>query len=481
MTRTRGSWSRRQLLRATGAAGLLFPFLRPGRAAAVPPTPRLVLLMQSNGTLQRAFWPVVPTPPAIPGAPEPPVAPGPTHALVGAINTSSPILAPILVGDGDGAGSLAAKTTIVRGLRNDHGGAGNGHDHGFTGLYSGYRSVGTFTDPWGAGISIDQTLRNTLTFSEPFPTLNCGVLASDTPPFKAHRRSFSYIGARRQVPTDVDPYRLYARYFALGTAGEDPVVAARRRLRRKSTVLDLAREDLRALRPGLGKLDREKLDAHETSLREMEQRLGATLTPSPDRPARCAAGGTAAQMTEGLDVGAEDNAPRLTTLMFDFMALALSCQLTRVVTFQFGHGGEKWYFRWLGINENSHDDIAHKDTGNTHPAVVDKLLRINVWYAQQVAYLARALDRLPEGEGTVLDNTLMVWGNEVATGPHAMADIPVVLLGRAAGRIKNPGVLVDAGAQDYHRLGTTLLNVMGVPATGFGEEPSCGALAGVAL
>jgi hypothetical protein len=486
MSRARGRWSRRQLLRATGAAGLLFPFLRPGRASALPPTPRLVLLMQSNGTLQRAFWPAVPAPPA----PEPgatPPAPAPTVPLAGAggapaaAAAPSPILAPILAGDGAGAGSLAAKTMVLRGLRNDAGGAGNGHDQGFTGLYSGYRSVGSFTDPWGAGISIDQTLRSTLTFSEPFPTLNCGVLASDTPPFKAHRRSFSYVGAGRQVPTDVDPYRLYARYFALGAAGEDPVLAARRRLRRKSTVLDYAREDLRALRPALGKLDREKLDAHETTLREMEQRLGATLMPGPDRPAHCAAGGAAAALTEGLDVRAEDNAPRLTTLMFDFMALALSCQLTRVVTFQFGHGGEKWYFRWLGINENSHDDIAHKDTGNTHPAVVDKLLRINVWYAQQVAYLARALDRLPEGEGTVLDNTLMVWGNEVATGPHAMADIPVVLLGRAAGRIKNPGVLVDAGAQDYHRLGTTLLNVMGVPATGFGEEPSCGALAGVAL
>jgi hypothetical protein len=162
------------------------------------------------------------------------------------------------------------------------------------------------------------------------------------------------------------------------------------------------------------------------------------------------------------------------------VALAVSCQLTRVVTFQFGHGGEKWYFRWLGINENSHDDIAHRDNG-TDPAVSEKLTRMNVWYAEQVAYLARALERLPEGEGTVLDNTLVVWGNEIATGPHGMADIPIVLLGRSAGRIKNPGVLVDAGPQDYRRLGTTLLNVMGVPALGFGEAPTCGALVGVSL
>ena len=116
--------------------------------------------------------------------------------------------------------------------------------------------------------------------------------------------------------------------------------------------------------------------------------------------------------------------------MFDFVALALSCQLTRIVTFQFGHGGEKWYFRWLGINENSHDDIAHRDNGQD-PAVTEKLLKINVWYAQQVARLARALDALPDGDGTVLDNSLVVWGNEMATGPHGMADIPVVLMGKA--------------------------------------------------
>ena len=166
--------------------------------------------------------------------------------------------------------------------------------------------------------------------------------------------------------------------------------------------------------------------------------------------------------------------------MFDFLALALSCQLTRIVTFQFGHGGEKWYFRWLGINQNSHDEIAHLDDGS-RPDVSEKLLKINVWYAEQVAQLARALDRLPEGDGTVLDNTLLVWGNEMASGPHGMNDIPVVLLGGAGGRLKQTGMLVDAGPQDYHRLGTSLLNIMGVPAEGFGEEPACGPIAGLPL
>jgi Protein of unknown function (DUF1552) len=444
---TTRSLSRRDWLRAAGAAAGLFPFLRP-RPAHAAAQPALILLMQSNGTGQSNFWP----------------APG---------TFLSPILEPIL-----GNPALAPSATVCKGLINHAGGSGNGHDQGFTGLYSGHRSVGTFNDPWGSGISLDQILKKQLPLTEPFPTLNCGVLASDTPPFKAHRRSFSYTSAKQQVPTEVDPYKLYAQLFSAGTpAGGDPVAASKRRLLYKRTVLDAVSQDLKSLRQRVGAFDRDRLDAHQTALREMELRLGATLSPDAGLAARC---GGVPVPAEGLDIEAEVNVPHLVPMMFDVIALALACQLTRVVTFQFGHGGEKWYFKWLGINENSHDDIAHRDDGKSE-AVTGKLLKMNVWYAQQVAYLARALQALPAAEGTVLDRSLVVWGNEIATGPHGMDDIPVVLLGKAAGRLRGTGLMVDQGPQDYHRLGCTLLNLMGVAAPGFGEEPACGPVQGLSI
>jgi hypothetical protein len=442
---------RRDLLRGTGACALLFPFLRARAAAAGPPAPRLVLLMQSNGTGQPNFWP------ATPGS------------------LSSPILDPIVSHP-----ALAARTTVIKGLVNDAGGAGNGHDQGFIGLYSGYKSQGSFNDPFGPGISLDQVLKKTLPLGEPFPTLNCGVLATNTPVFKTHRRSFSYTGAKQQIPTEVDPYKLYAQFFSVGpplAPGDDGVAAARRRLARKQTVLDYVTVDLRTLRGRLGRLDRKKLEDHETALRAIERRLSLTLLPDPNRPPRC--GGVRGAPT-GLDISAEGNVPELIAVMFDFLALALSCQLTRIVNFQFGHGGEKWYFKWLGIDENSHDDIAHRDNG-MDAAAAGKVLKMNVWYAEQVARLALALDQFPEGEGTVLDNTLVVWGNELATGPHGLVNIPVVLLGKAAGRLTRTGLLVDQGPQDYHRLGTSLLNIMGVPSAGFGEAPDCGVIQGLPL
>ena len=222
------------------------------------------------------------------------------------------------------------------------------------------------------------------------------MLATATPPFKNHRRSFSYRAARAQVPTEIDPYKLYTLFFGVGAGlapGQDAVAVAMQRLRHQRTVLDYVAGDLQALRARVGSAERRQLEAHETALREMERRLGATLLPDAGRPAVC---GGVRGPAQGLDLRAEENVPALIDVMLDFLALALACRLVRVVTFQFGHGGEKWYFKWLGINQNSHDDIAHKDNGAT-PEITEKLVRINRWYAERVASLARALRSHPRG------------------------------------------------------------------------------------
>ncbi|MDB5216901.1 MAG: hypothetical protein JWO86_4828, partial [Myxococcaceae bacterium] len=107
---------------------------------------------------------------------------------------------------------------------------------------------------------------------------------------------------------------------------------------------------------------------------------------------------------------------------------------------------------------------------------------IGQWHAEQVAHLALALDALPSSNGrTVLDDTLIVWSNELATGQHGLDDIPVTLVGGAAGRLRPAGGLVDSGPQTYHRLGCTMLGLMGAPSAGFGEEPACGVLQGLTL
>jgi hypothetical protein len=218
--------------------------------------------------------------------------------------------------------------------------------------------------------------------------------------------------------------------------------------------------------------ERPRLDAHETALRAHERRL-QLLVDRQGEPA-CA---TRRAPGAPIDLFDEDNVPRLVEIMSDFIALALSCGLTRIVNFQLGQAGERWRFSWLGINENSHDDIAHYDNGS-NAAISAKSIAINLWFAQRVAALAEAMQRLPGGRGTLLEDSLVVWGNEMATGPHGMEGIPVVLLGGACGQLTG-GRLVDAGPQTFHRLGTSVLRLMGVPAEGFGDAPACGPIVGL--
>jgi hypothetical protein len=104
---------------------------------------------------------------------------------------------------------------------------------------------------------------------------------------------------------------------------------------------------------------------------------------------------------------------------------------------------------------------------------------MNQYYASRVAKLATALDAVPEGNGTMLDNTLIVWANEQGRGDHNQANVPVVLIGKASGALPKGGRVIDAGPQVFNRLGCTILNAMGQPAAGFGDVPDCGVFAGL--
>lgn len=436
-------FSRRAWLKLAGTSVLLPMFsdaMRSAQAAGDPKT-RLILLMQSNGTSQPNFWP--------------------------SGDMTSAILEPLTRHP-----SLRAKTTVIKGIYNHERGPGTAHDIGFAGLWTGHPVIGTFNDPWASGPSIDQVLARGLIFGVPYPTLHCGVLASDAPRLKDHRGSFSYVAARQQVPTETNLYKLYRKLFA---PLEEPAVMAKR-LAEQRSVLDYAAADLQKLRTRLGAVERDKLEVHETAIRDYERRLRLLAArPVPFEGCRAPKPDTL-----GVLDTVEDNVPTLTSMMLRFVAMASACQLAQIVTFQFGNAGERWRFRWLGIDKDSHADIAHKDEGKPGQ-VTDWLVSINRWYASQVADLALFLDSIPEGSGTALDHTLIVWGNEQATGAHGMDDIPIVFIGKGSGRLGRTGMLVDRSPQDFRRLGCTVQNIMGLPSAGFGNAPECGVLDGLPL
>jgi hypothetical protein len=435
----RRRFGRRDLLRAAGLTLLVPPFLREAFASAEAAEPSLVLFMQPCGTHQAAFWP------------DP-------------VSGTSPILEPLLSDP-----VVASKTLLVKGVSNVTGGVlGNQHDQGFAGLFTGVLPIGSPSDPFGGGPSIDQILKRVLVPRVLFPTLNCGVLAADVGPKNGHRRSFSYLGPGQQVPTLTNPYRLYAQLFP-----RTDTASAARRLALKQSVLDHAATDLAALSGRLGPLERQKLDAHATALHEYEMRLGASLNAVD---AACARPG---EPPSGLDPNAEANVPVLVELMLELVANALACNLTRIVTFQLGLCGAQWRYRWLGLDKDGHEEIAHQDDpAGTNAVATAGMIAISRWVAERVAGFARKLQALPEADGSVLDRSLVLWANENGNGIHGLDDIPLVFLGRAAGRVLRTG-LVDEGRQTHHQLGTTLLRLMGVDAAGFGDDPASGPLRGV--
>jgi hypothetical protein len=430
-------FGRRELLSACGATLLVPAFLRQAFADRDGTRTRLVIVMQPNGTHQPAFWP------------DP-------------VTRTSPILEPILANS-----ALAAKTLVIKGVRNETLGLGNEHDRGYSSLWTGVPPIGTMEDCFGGGPSIDQMLKAALGPRTRFPTLNAGVLAADVAPKNGHRRSFSYFGPKQQVPTIVDPVRLYGALFPeQGTnAG---AVSAEQRLVMKRSVLDATARDLADLSARLGPNERRKLDAHATALREYEARLEAVVTGG----AACAAPGAPGV----LDPSQEANVPLLADAMLDLVALALGCNLTQIVTFSLGLCGAQWRYRWLGIDQDGHEELAHRDTlDGANVPVAQAMTAISRWFAERVARFAARLEATPEDDGTVLDHSLVVWANEMGTGFHSLENLPLVVLGRASGRVTQ-NFVVDQGVQGHHQLGTSVLRWMGVDAEGFGDRPACGGL-----
>jgi hypothetical protein len=336
---------------------------------------------------------------------------------------------------------------------------------------------------FGGGISLDQRLAKEANFTAArLKNIHCGVHAVNYRAINAGRISFSATAALQQIPCELDLYALYEKVF--GTSTGDPAVdqqKAARRLAQRKSVLDAVAADLEALQKRLGPNERQKVDIHLTSLRDFENRLSMSTGPLP---VACAGAKPSMLGVPTTGQGNEANADVLERLFMEFIANTIGCKMVGVLSFQFGRGGDHFHYAWLnipGMPADAHDNVAHADNG-TNADIARINIEIKKWYTKMITDLATRLANVPQDDGkTALDNSLVVWGNEVATGPHGMKNMPIALLGGAAGRLARTGYVVDAGAQPHQRLGTSILNIMGVPAQGFGGLPTCGVVQGLDL
>jgi Protein of unknown function (DUF1552) len=206
------------------------------------------------------------------------------------------------------------------------------------------------------------------------------------------------------------------------------------------------------------------LEEHASFVREMEQELKTSKAQD--------VGHAVPELEPGIKAE-NDNIPRISKTQIDLMVNSFAADFARVASLQFTNSVGGARMRWLKINENHHE-LSHHDDNNKDSQ--DKLTRINKWFCEQMAYLAKRLAETPEpgGRGSLLDNTLLVWTNELGKGnSHTLDNIPFVLVGNGLdfqmGRsIKYPRVA-------HNRLLMSLAHGMGHRIKTFGNPDFCGA------
>jgi hypothetical protein len=375
----------------------------------------------------------------------------------------SPILSPLAEHQDD--------LVVVRGLY-QQGGGGDGHQNGMGGMLTGQSlNSGPFGGQqappagWAAGPSVDQRIADVIGGETKLRSLELGVQVGAADNWGR----MCYRASNQPLPPEDDPAAVYARVFA--ELHTDPAVLEQRRMRHRS-ILDAVGAEYGRVAAQLGSADRQRLDAHLSAVRDIEGRLTRVA----------AASGSACADPVVSAVAKDDNDafPDVGALQIELLAMALACDLTRVASLQWSRSVSQTRFTWLGIQE-SHHDLSH--LGDTDAGAVAKLTQINQWYATQLATLITRLKAIPEGDGTVLDNTIILVCSELAKGnTHSRENAGYLLAGRGGGVLETGRFLSYDPEQriSHNGLLISLLHALDVPDAQFGKtEWSNGPLPGL--
>lgn len=305
------------------------------------------------------------------------------------------------------------------------------------------------------GRSIDVTIGEALGGGAPLPSLELTATGK-------RGDSYSFHGTSAVNPPEVSPLEAYRRVF--GADFQDPNAPGFRpnpKIMIRESVLSAVREDSASLRRTLSSSDRHRLDQHFTALREMEQRLALQLKKPPPAPACHVPPTPPPEIPTGEDVALLNERH---DLMTDVLATALACNQTRVFNMFYGgfNAGKK------GL-PSTHHIITHEESDNEQG-----YQEMHSWFIRQAmgawARFVAALASVPEGAGTVLDNTLIYAHSEHDFARlHSYNGIPMMTAGRAGGRIRS-GIHVDGRHQALaSELGVTLLRGMGLETEAWGE------------
>lgn len=309
-----------------------------------------------------------------------------------------------------------------------------------------------------AGVSFDQVAAQAIGKSTRFPSLelSCDDTRSvgncDSGYSCLYSNTLSWRSPTSPMPPETNPRLVFERLFGTDDPSIDAATRARRALYRKS-ILDNLGDHASSLMNTLGASDRRKVDEYLYGIREVEKQLATAQKEGQVDPGIGKPAGIPAQFVDHLK------------LMFDLQILAFQADLTRVQSLLIGREGSLRTYPEIGVRESHHPLTHHRD----NPEFIEKVAQINCYHTQLYTYFLDKLRSIPEGNGTLLDNCVAMYGSGMSEGnSHAHYDLPTVVFGKGGGKLQTGRHISYQAGDHMTSLHLGLLDVLGVHPEHFG-------------
>lgn len=364
--------------------------------------------------------------------------------------------------------NIKDKTLVLSGLTADkaraNGDGGGDHARAMAAFLTGAQPRKTSGTDIHAGISVDQAAATQIGNQTRIPSLELGIDKGyragncDSGYSCVYSSTMAWKSATQPLPKEVNPKLAFERLFST----EPDAKRAQRDAERKS-ILDFVRQDSKDLIQKVSGNDARKLDEYFSSIRDIEQRIESAEKFPP---------------IENVEFAAPDDIPsnfqEHVRLMMDLIILAFQTDVTRIATFVIANEGSNKTYPAVNVSEGHHNLSHH---GGDEDKIA-KILRINIFHTEQLAYFLEKLDAIPEGEGTLLDHSMIVYGSGNADGNrHSHHDLPILLAGNGCGTLNSGRHIEYPKETPLNNLWLSLLNRMDVNMQRLGD--STGSLKGL--
>lgn len=443
---SRGNWqiSRRTMLRGMGAS-LALPFLNAmapatARAATAKPPVRMACIYFPNGVWQDAWIPT---------------APGADYELPYSLEPLA---------------EFRDSFSVLSGLDKAASHSGDGHYAKTANFLTGEPVAKTTgKDISAGGISMDQLAASRIGHMTPLPSLELGIdpvisgIDSNVGYTRLYGSYISWRSATLPVAKEINPRFAYERLFGDKNA-QGQATGNTHRGEDFQSFLDLALQDAHALRRRLGRDDQVKLDEYLESVRAVETRIEFAMKPDPREWLPENAPETPVAPSERIPGDFREHVK----LMLDLMVLAFQTDSTRVQSFMFANDVSGRNFSFLPGVSGGHHDMSHHENKEEK---ITQYREITRWHTEQLAYMMRQMRNIPEGEGNLLDNSMILFGSSISDGNiHNPNNLPIILGGKAGGALKSGLHVASPKETPLCNLYATMLNAMDLGVSEFGDS-----------